>query len=195
MKSKKKKDVHGEMRFMVIGIGQSQCLQICKGLRSVVVMLGQTISSIKESLRRLNCISSKNWYIHYSEVIVLFVVSSCTVAYAQFWLLFLCSCRSGLLKLWVIVELASPDPSGSDSDLGLAPGGRVKLVKSASVNLASSLTRQVQRSVSMCCVDIMIRGCGFCRVPPIAAGLMQAHCLQFRPRDTNHIYVGTDTVS
>lgn len=59
----------------------------------------------------------------------------------------LLSHSNGVLKLWVIVELASPDPSGSDSDLGLVPGGRVKLVKSASVSLAISPSSQGQRLV------------------------------------------------
>ena len=52
-----------------------------------------------------------------------------------------------MLKLWVVVELVNPDPHGSDSDLGLIPGGRVKLVKSASVNLTSGPTRQIPRWV------------------------------------------------
>ncbi len=46
-------------------------------------------------------------------------------------------CRSGILKLWVVVELTAADPFGSDSDLGLMPGGRVKLVKSVTIDLSS----------------------------------------------------------
>ena len=66
-----------------------------------------------------------------------------------------------------MIELVFPEPHGSEFDLGLAPGGRVKLVKSASVDLASSPA----------CVSI------------------QVHCLQFHPQDTNHIFVGSNTVS
>ena len=43
--------------------------------------------------------------------------------------------RSGRLLLWVVVQLSRPEPHGSESDLGLVPGGRVKLVKCASVEV------------------------------------------------------------
>ena len=36
-----------------------------------------------------------------------------------------------------MVELTTEDPFGSDSDLGLMPGGRVKLVKSVTIDLSS----------------------------------------------------------
>lgn len=45
--------------------------------------------------------------------------------------------RSGRLNIWVVVEIYRPDPHGSDSDLGLVPGGRVKLVKSASLDVCT----------------------------------------------------------
>jgi len=45
--------------------------------------------------------------------------------------------RSGRLNIWVVVEIYHPDPHGSDSDLGLVPGGRVKLVKSASLDVCT----------------------------------------------------------
>ena len=77
--------------------------------------------------------------------------------------------RSGILKLWVVVEILNPDPYGSDSDLGLVPGGRVKLVKSATVNIVTPNVKLL--------------------------GTVRVHCLQFHPLHTNHIYVGTDTVS
>ena len=41
---------------------------------------------------------------------------------------------SGRVCVWVIVELPEGDPSGSPVDLGLAPGGRVKLVSSATLD-------------------------------------------------------------
>lgn len=74
---------------------------------------------------------------------------------------YLHSCSDGQLHLWVVVEVLSPDPHGSDSDLGLVPRGQVKLVKSSSLNVSGGL----------------------------------AYCLQFRPGDTNHLYVGSDMVS
>ena len=46
--------------------------------------------------------------------------------------------RAGHLLLWVVVQLSRPEPHGSESDLGLVPGGRVKLVKSASVEVCQS---------------------------------------------------------
>ena len=49
--------------------------------------------------------------------------------------------RSGRLTVWVVVEIYHPDPHGSDSDLGLVPGGKVKLVKSASVDVSMSNAR------------------------------------------------------
>ena len=44
---------------------------------------------------------------------------------------------SGLLAVWVVVELPPSDSAGSQSELGLAPGGRVKLVLSSSTALFS----------------------------------------------------------
>ena len=81
------------------------------------------------------------------------------------------------MKLWVVVEILNPDPYGSDSDLGLVPGGRVKLVKSATVNImASGPARDLFSSMGM-------------------YSSIKVHCLQFHPLHTNHIYVGTDMVS
>ena len=45
--------------------------------------------------------------------------------------------RSDHLNLWVVVEVVNPDPYGSEADLGLVPGGRVKLVKSTSIDVTS----------------------------------------------------------
>ncbi|XP_036987801.2 cytoplasmic dynein 2 intermediate chain 1 isoform X2 [Artibeus jamaicensis] len=39
--------------------------------------------------------------------------------------------ESGVLNVWVVVELPKADVAGSVSDLGLLPGGRIKLVHSA----------------------------------------------------------------
>ena len=72
--------------------------------------------------------------------------------------------------------MLNPDPYGSDSDLGLVPGGRVKLVKSATVNLASGPAHDLLNLTE-------------------AFSSLRVHCLQFHPLHTNHIYVGTDIVS
>ena len=50
--------------------------------------------------------------------------------------------RSGHLNLWVVVEVVNPDPYGSEADLGLVPGGRVKLVKSTSIDITSQPSRR-----------------------------------------------------
>ena len=49
--------------------------------------------------------------------------------------------RSGHLNVWVVVEVTNPDPYGSEADLGLVPGGRVKLVKSTSIDITSHPAR------------------------------------------------------
>ena len=41
--------------------------------------------------------------------------------------------------LWVVSEISNPDQAGSQSDLGLRPGGRVKLIKSSVINLQNPL--------------------------------------------------------
>ena len=43
------------------------------------------------------------------------------------------------------MEIYHPDAHGSDSDLGLVPGGKVKLVKSASVDVSMSNARWEDR--------------------------------------------------
>lgn len=40
-----------------------------------------------------------------------------------------------VLLVQVVAEIPTPDPAGSPSDLGLLPGGRVKLLKSSSFAL------------------------------------------------------------
>ncbi|MBV98457.1 WD repeat-containing protein 60, partial [Eschrichtius robustus] len=44
--------------------------------------------------------------------------------------------ESGVLNVWVVVELAKADTAGAISDLGLLPGGRIKLVHSAAIQLS-----------------------------------------------------------
>ncbi|XP_067686428.1 cytoplasmic dynein 2 intermediate chain 1-like isoform X2 [Haliotis asinina] len=77
--------------------------------------------------------------------------------------------QNAVVNLWVVAEISAPDMAGSESDLGLAPGGRIKLLKSSSVILQS---------------------------PNRAArtkGIIQAFEMQLLPTDLNHFYVGTDT--
>ena len=40
-----------------------------------------------------------------------------------------------MLPLQVVTEIPSPDMAGSEVDLGLAPGGRVKLLRSSAIVL------------------------------------------------------------
>lgn len=42
---------------------------------------------------------------------------------------------SGKVCVWVIVEVMDPDPAGSDTDLGLVPGGKIKLIASSSFRI------------------------------------------------------------
>ncbi|XP_009328166.1 PREDICTED: WD repeat-containing protein 60 [Pygoscelis adeliae] len=47
--------------------------------------------------------------------------------------------ENGILNMWVVVELQKVDLAGSQADLGLIPGGRVKLVHSSTMELNNSL--------------------------------------------------------
>nr|XP_032662228.1 WD repeat-containing protein 60 isoform X4 [Chelonoidis abingdonii] len=78
--------------------------------------------------------------------------------------------ENGTLNLWVAVELQKVDLAGSQSDLGLIPGGKVKLVHSSTVQLNSSLFPK----------DIL------CLRKP------QTLNIKFLPSNPNHFIVGTD---
>ncbi|XP_040840288.1 cytoplasmic dynein 2 intermediate chain 1 isoform X2 [Ochotona curzoniae] len=78
--------------------------------------------------------------------------------------------ESGVLNVWVVVELPKADIAGSISDLGLLPGGRIKLVHSAAIQLGASLSH---------------RGSDFW-------GTTQTLNIKFLPSDPNHFIVGTD---
>ncbi|KAL3835822.1 hypothetical protein ACJMK2_021293 [Sinanodonta woodiana] len=73
-----------------------------------------------------------------------------------------------VLHFWVVAEIMHPDPSGSESDLGLAPGGQVKLLKSSSLTL-----------------DGPARD-GFLKTS------MRALSMQLLPSDPNQFYIATD---
>ncbi|XP_058390293.1 cytoplasmic dynein 2 intermediate chain 1 isoform X3 [Diceros bicornis minor] len=78
--------------------------------------------------------------------------------------------ESGVLNMWVVVELPKADIAGSMSDLGLIPGGRIKLVHSAVIQLSDSLSH---------------KGYEFW-------GFTQTLNVKFLPSDPNHFIVGTD---
>ncbi|XP_040116035.1 cytoplasmic dynein 2 intermediate chain 1 isoform X2 [Oryx dammah] len=78
--------------------------------------------------------------------------------------------ESGLLNMWVVVELQKADVAGSISDLGLIPGGRIKLVHSAAIQLSDSLSHKAYESW----------------------GSVQTLNVKFLPSDPNHFVVGTD---
>ncbi|XP_070122228.1 cytoplasmic dynein 2 intermediate chain 1 isoform X2 [Equus caballus] len=78
--------------------------------------------------------------------------------------------QSGVLNMWVVVELPKADVAGSISDLGLIPGGRIKLVHSAVIQLSDSLSH---------------KGYEFW-------GTTQTLNIKFLPSDPNHFIVGTD---
>ncbi|XP_060068052.1 cytoplasmic dynein 2 intermediate chain 1-like [Ylistrum balloti] len=82
----------------------------------------------------------------------------------------LISCEEqGVLNFWVVAEITSPDMAGSETDLGLSPGGKVKLIKSSAITLQHP-PRYKRVGVSL-----------------------RATELQLAPTDLNHYYVGTDS--
>ena len=46
---------------------------------------------------------------------------------------------SGQVCAWVVVEVSEPDPAGSDTDLGLVPGGKIKLIANSSFRIFDPL--------------------------------------------------------
>uniref|UniRef100_H2ZUZ2 Dynein 2 intermediate chain 1 n=1 Tax=Latimeria chalumnae TaxID=7897 RepID=H2ZUZ2_LATCH len=78
--------------------------------------------------------------------------------------------EEGLLNLWVASELPKADLAGSRTDLGLIPGGKVKLLHSSAININSSFFPR----------DIIQLA------PP------QMLNIRFLPCDPNHFIVGTD---
>ncbi|CAD5110844.1 DgyrCDS205 [Dimorphilus gyrociliatus] len=77
--------------------------------------------------------------------------------------------ESGVVSLWVVAEISNPDPAGSQTDFGLAPGGRVKLIKSSSIYLESPL-RDTRLRSTLQCTDFAVL-----------------------PSDPSHFYVTTNT--
>lgn len=86
----------------------------------------------------------------------------------------LVSCEEmGILKFWVVAEISSPDMAGSEVDLGLSPGGRIKLVLSSSNKLRNPLREKTE-------------------VTKEKQGYLRTFELQLSPGDLNHYYVGTE---
>ncbi|XP_068260964.1 cytoplasmic dynein 2 intermediate chain 1 isoform X2 [Nyctibius grandis] len=77
--------------------------------------------------------------------------------------------ENGVLNMWVVVELQKVDLAGSQTDLGLIPGGKVKLVHSSTMELNNSLfTKDVRQ-----------------RMPQILT-------VKFLSSNPNHFIVGTN---
>uniref|UniRef100_A0A4W5N8S6 Dynein 2 intermediate chain 1 n=1 Tax=Hucho hucho TaxID=62062 RepID=A0A4W5N8S6_9TELE len=78
---------------------------------------------------------------------------------------------NGFLNLWVVLELPKANEAGSHTDLGLRPGGKVKLLHSSTVLTTSdrSSTRDAKKTT-----------------------LLQTLLLKFLPSDSNHFFIGTN---
>ncbi|XP_064644540.1 cytoplasmic dynein 2 intermediate chain 1-like isoform X2 [Lineus longissimus] len=77
--------------------------------------------------------------------------------------------ESAVLHVWVVAEINNPDIAGSESDLGLAPGGKIKLLLSSSIKLENPVRNPLMRSP------------------------LHAFDMQLLPSDPNHFYAGTDS--
>uniref|UniRef100_UPI003AB023AE cytoplasmic dynein 2 intermediate chain 1 n=1 Tax=Centroberyx gerrardi TaxID=166262 RepID=UPI003AB023AE len=78
--------------------------------------------------------------------------------------------ENGILNLWVVVELPKANDAGSQTDLGLRPGGKVKLLHSSSLLTAERISPR----------DAM------------KTGPSQTLLLKFLPTDSNHFFIGTN---
>ncbi|XP_051872002.1 cytoplasmic dynein 2 intermediate chain 1 isoform X2 [Pristis pectinata] len=77
--------------------------------------------------------------------------------------------ESGLLNLWVVVELQKADLAGSLTDLGLIPGGKMKLIHSSAIDTISFFPRNL-----------------------LQLGRPRTLSIKFLPSDPNHFFIGTD---
>ncbi|XP_034562784.1 WD repeat-containing protein 60 isoform X2 [Notolabrus celidotus] len=78
--------------------------------------------------------------------------------------------ESGVLNFWVVVELPKASEAGSPTDLGLRPGGKVKLLHSSSLLAAERVSPR----------DAM------------KTGPLQTLHLKFLPTDSSHFFIGTN---
>lgn len=74
----------------------------------------------------------------------------------------------GTINFWVVAELSNADIAGSEIDLGLSPGGKIKVVISSSIKL-DTLVREAR-----------------------TLGPVRSFEMQISPTDPNHFYIGTD---
>uniref|UniRef100_A0A3B3ZFG0 Uncharacterized protein n=1 Tax=Periophthalmus magnuspinnatus TaxID=409849 RepID=A0A3B3ZFG0_9GOBI len=79
--------------------------------------------------------------------------------------------ESGILNFWVVVELPKTNVAGSPTDLGLRPGGKVKLLHSSTLSVVDSVTSHAGRKSS---------------------AHLQMLRLKFLPTDSNHFFIGTN---
>ncbi|KAJ8277578.1 hypothetical protein GJAV_G00076910 [Gymnothorax javanicus] len=79
--------------------------------------------------------------------------------------------ENGVMNLWLVVELPKTDPAGSQTDLGLKPGGKVKLLHSST--LITNDSRSSQRD-------------------SVNTGPLRTLLLKFLPSNSNHFFIGTD---
>lgn len=75
--------------------------------------------------------------------------------------------ENAIVNLWVVTEISVPDTAGSEVDLGLAPGGRVKLLRSSAIVLDN-------------------------HNKSLASGNPRAFDIKLNPSDLNHFFVATD---
>ncbi|XP_067932358.1 cytoplasmic dynein 2 intermediate chain 1-like [Watersipora subatra] len=78
--------------------------------------------------------------------------------------------KNGVVNLWVVAEIHETSMAGSESDLGLSPNGKIKLLKSSTVTLCNPVKNSDLSS--LCTVDFKLN-----------------------PSNHNHFYVGTDSGS
>ncbi|KAF7669959.1 hypothetical protein LDENG_00105480 [Lucifuga dentata] len=78
--------------------------------------------------------------------------------------------ENGVLNFWVVVELPKASDAGSQTDLGLRPGSKVKLLHSSSLLTVERISPQ----------DVM------------KTGPLQTLLLKFLPTDSNHFFIGTN---
>ncbi|XP_027860968.1 WD repeat-containing protein 60 isoform X1 [Xiphophorus couchianus] len=78
--------------------------------------------------------------------------------------------ESGILNFWVVVELPKGNEAGSPTDLGLRPGGRVKLLHSSSL---LTVPRPSLKEAA--------------KTRPF-----QTLLLKYHPTDSNHFFIGTN---
>uniref|UniRef100_A0A1A7XWG4 WD repeat domain 60 n=2 Tax=Iconisemion striatum TaxID=60296 RepID=A0A1A7XWG4_9TELE len=78
--------------------------------------------------------------------------------------------QSGVLNFWVVLELPKANEAGSPTDLGLRPGGKVKLLHSSSLLAADRTSSR----------------------DSVKTRPFQTLLLKFLPTDSNHFFIGTD---